>query len=280
MRTRLLHALAAWALCLGLLAHAQTIQPVQGSGQVVVELPPPTLVAPPVVTYTSVPGGVTLEGAAYLGSVKSVTYEKEANRFVLDDGSSFNCPIETKALREMALALAQDDLLGVSLSLQQNHVFGGIRESGRVATDLFDTDRFLANIVWGENWKGQNLAGGYKPVTVGGLEHALAVHFNFRGFNVSKNGMVYQPMGGHLHLVVLPIIPGAAPNGGDMVDPNPEGKVPNSVQRNADHIRSNLGHYQTVEPVAAAMRYGYAACFLRGLRNAGINLNDVAAQIK
>jgi len=230
----------------------------------------------------SLPAGVVLEGeGAGLDPVKTVTYDREKHEFVLDEKIRYACPVDLKDFLDLLRALAEDDRVGVSITSTNDLItYGKIKRKSPVAQALFDTDRFLSGLVFGqeEYYKGIELPGNFKPDRIVNPEPPMAATFVCQGnlFGVLEDRV--RVTSGDIAVLVAPLSKKRAPDGGHLVDEEvlKEGKFDEPVRRNLEWIRLSKAEILKMPIPDKARRLSEAAAFIRHLQKSGIDLKAFA----
>ena len=251
--------------------------------------------------YGGTPGGVALEGSANgLGPVKTVKYDPRYNALVMDNQLVYFIrmpPWDAAALcREIGRDNKNDDpkdkhegeRVAVSMGSvpKENIVFGApsTYQDTDIAHDLFLTDGFLANVVFGPygvyDWSvGYRFPNGYEPRRIDHFAHML-VYFTFRNFTFKTNGGALDLANESLDVTLMPIGTDRAPSGAFL----PDYKVletgwapPPAFVANANYLTSHLDYFRRERLIAKAFAYGELAAVFRSYKEAGIDLPALAA---
>jgi len=117
--------------------------------------------------YGSIPKGVILEDTADgIEDVFNISFNSQTDEFIINDESTYHCPLRKQEAADIFRSIAIDNRLGVSIIIgEKNIVYGALRQSHTVPQSLFAADMFLISIVfgWNENLRGVTLPGGYHP---------------------------------------------------------------------------------------------------------------------
>ena len=233
-------------------------------------------------TMGSIPGGVVLEGtAAGLGPIASLTYDAKFNAFVLDDRAVYFVKVPPRTVSVMCRAIAEDDRIGVSLG-DTHIVYGKLPRDSDIALDLLLADHFLGDIAFGsKDWTaGYKYAQGYEPkrsqIRFGG-----AAFFRFSGFKFEIVGKEIRVVDERFNDSLIPILETKAQDGGALPDEDAieNGSLPPEYVMNLRHLADNMNYYRRERIIDEVFSYGEVAAFLRGLKEAGVDLNEVAAGI-
>lgn len=261
-----------------------------------INVPPPVITqsAPPTTrqnsegimrNYRSIPGGVVLEGAAAgLGRVNKVLYDVKMNAIMLDDRAAYFLPIPAKSAAVLCWAIDQDAKVGVSLGAT-HIVYGAVPADTDLALDLKIADHFLGDIVFAQNdWtKGYRFANGYTPQKLqersGG---SVAVFFNFNGFQFAIQDEEVRLTHANFQVQLVPLSDKKSGEGGHLPDFDAitAGRTFKEYQANATHVAENIQYYRGENIVDRMFLYGEVAALIRGLKNAGVNLKEVAQTIE
>jgi len=230
----------------------------------------------------SIPGGIVLEGAAAgLGPIGSLTYDAKFNAFVLDDRAVYFVKVPPRTIAVMCRAIAADDRIGVSLG-DIHIVYGKLPPDSDIALDLLLADKFLGDIAFaGKDWTaGYRFAKGYEPRR-SQVGFRGAAFFRFSGFKFAIVGEEIRLVDESFNDSLIPILETKAQDGGALADEEAieQGSLPPEYVMNLRHIADNMKYYRHERIIDEVFSYGEVAAFLRGLKEAGVDLNEVAAGI-
>jgi hypothetical protein len=229
-------------------------------------------------------GGVVLEDTATgLASISELGYDRQFNALVFDGRAVYFIRIPPGIFAELCRALARDDRVGVSLG-QRRLVYGAVPRSSDLALDLTLADRFLGDIVFArDDWAaGYRFAGGYAPRAQTGPVSDIAVFFRFRGYGFELRGNEVVPTRGRVDVSLVPLSRQTAADGNLMPDFDAidAGNLPAQYEANARHLADNMPHYRREQIVQRTFVYGEVAALLRRLRSEGVDLEELAAQVR
>jgi hypothetical protein len=234
--------------------------------------------------YGSVPGGLVLEDTAVgLGSVKTARYEPARNAFILDERVVYVARISARSAAALARALAEDDRVGVSLGEEVEIVYGKLPKSSELALDLKLADNFLGDIILPpQEWTvGYRFANEFKPVQDLGSGTA-AVFFRLRDFQFALDGDKLNLAHARFDVRIVPIVAKRAPDGGYLPDFKAisagVGFEPYLI--GAEHVADNIEYYRKERIVERVLAYGEAAALFRGLKAAGVDLRELARNVR
>jgi hypothetical protein len=235
-------------------------------------------------SYRSIPGGVVLEGtAANLGPVTKVQYDARINALLLDDRAAYFVPIPAVSVAVLCRAIGQDTKVGVSLG-RTHIVYGAVPLDSDLALDLKIADHFLGDIVFAsDNWtKGYRFANGYKPQHPQDRGGNVAVFFKFNGFQFAIQNEEVRLAHANFQVQLVPLSEKKSAEGGHLPDFDAitAGRTFREYQSNATHIAENIQYYRQENIVDRMFLYGEATAFIRGLKDAGVNLDEIARTIE
>jgi hypothetical protein len=201
----------------------------------------------------------------------------------LADRAVYFSPIPRESAAVLATALAgDDDRVGVSLGSTELE-YGHIPKTSQVAIDLKVADHFLGDIVFANNElvSSYRFANDYHPVRDSGSGN-VAVFFKFKDFQFSVVDEQLQLAESSFDARIVPLLNEKAPDGGHMADLDgiSQGKRYPQYERSAEHVGQNINFYRKEKIVDRAFAYGEVAAFLRALKDANIDLNSLAANIR
>jgi hypothetical protein len=234
--------------------------------------------------YGSCPGGFVLEEAAVgVSAFKTVRYDPSANAFILDERVSYGLPISVRGAADLARALAEDDRVGVSLGEELEIVYGKLPRSSDVALDLKLADNFLGDIILPpQEWvMGYRFANGFEPRQDLGSGDA-AVFFKFSDLEFALQGERLGLARARFDVRIVPIVARKAPDGGFLPDFEAiaAGVGFEPYQAGASHIADNIDYYLKERIVERVLAYAEVAGLLRSLKAAGVDLHELARNIK
>jgi tetratricopeptide (TPR) repeat protein len=237
--------------------------------------------------YKSIPGGIVLEGKlGDLGSVGSVRYEPVLNAFVLDDRAAYFSPIPAHSAAVLARAIDEDDRIGVSVDPVV--VYGMVSKHSDVVLDLMLTDKFLAGFVFDAEAQtaGYRLENGFNPYHANYDTAKATVLFTFTNFQFAIHDEELQLTGANFYASIVPLAARRATDGANLPDLNAisargalSADVTNAVL-NATHVGENFNYYRREMIVARALAYGEIAALFRGLKDARVDLQELARRIE
>lgn len=144
-------------------------------------------------------------------------------------------------------------------------------------------DRFLGDIVFArDDWLGgYSFAGGLVPQKDAGLAVDLAVMFRFKGFAFEVRGREAVSSGGGMEVSLVPLSRDTAADGNLLPDYDAirAGSLSAPFEANARRLAENMQHYRREQIVQRTFIYGEVAALLRWLRDEGVDLNELAAQV-
>ena len=237
-------------------------------------------------TYGSIPPGATLEGVATgLGEIHSVRYDRRFNAFILDDRAAYFMRIPPKSVAVLCRAIDQDDKerVGVGITDKKHLIYGKMPSDSVVAWDLKMADKFFGDIVFGQNtWSaGYRFVNGFKPQPAQEDNLNIAVFFNFNGFDFEVQAEEVRLRRAAFDVKLFPLSQETTKEGGVLPDNDAisQGRMPLQYEANARHLAENIAYYRRERIVHRAFVYGEVAAFLRALKRAGFDLEDLAAHI-
>lgn len=235
--------------------------------------------------YGEVPGGVVLEGVARnFEDLKSVSYDKEKDEFVLNEKARYKNPLSRKDWVVIFRALKKDDLMGVSLSNGEPRVFGALSKSSEQVHNMIATDKLLGGIIYGlEQLVGDlKLPGGYKPKSVEKRKVVVIAFTVFTNYEFEKKQDRYALRDNSLNIQIIPLAKDKTDAGGHMADEATlQGFImEESDRQNINHIKSMQAEYFKMEPIGTTNRLGEAAAFARLVRDTNIDHDELLKQMK
>jgi hypothetical protein len=280
----------------GLITPKEQTQFFQGSSNRRTNLPPSTPVPayrdsnpPTTAAYSrelaehlgSVPGGVVLDGTADLEPFEKVTYDARFNAFVLDNRAVYFLQISPRTTIELCEALAQDVRIGVSIG-QVFISYGALSKDSEVAQDLMMTDHFLGDIAFGlKQWtRDYSFANGYQPQPYD-YSMSAAVFFRFSDFQFGQDEQQELYLAGaNFEDRFIPLSNQRAADGGGLPDETNAGQVAQGTSMNLQHLSENMAYYRQEKLIQQTYAYGEVAAFLRGLKQRGVDLAELARAIQ
>jgi len=233
--------------------------------------------------YKSIPGGIVLEGVAMgLGEVRRVQYDPRFNAFLLDDRAVYFMKVPRRSVAVLCEAIAADDKVGVSLG-RIHLVYGAVPPDSDVAMDLKLADHFLGDIVFArKDWTaGYRYANGFEPQANEDGIYSVAVFFNFNGFEFRIDQEEVGLSRVNLDVRLVPLSEGKSAEGGHLPDFDAisKGRVSRQYERNARHVAESIGYYRQERIIDRTFAYGEVAAFIRGLKEAGVDLRGLARSV-
>jgi len=236
--------------------------------------------------YKSIPPGVTLEGVPTgLGEIRSVRYDRRFNAFILDDRAAYFMKIPPKSVAVLCRAIDQDDqeLVGVGITAAKQLIYGKIPADSDIAWDLKLADNFFGDIVFGQNrWSaGYRFVNGFKPEPNHGESLDVAVFFTFKGFEFEIRAEEVRLTRAKFDVKLFPLSRDLTEEGGVLPDYKAieEGRMSREYEANAKHLADNISYYRRERIVNRTFAYGETAAFIRALKRADFDLEDLAAHI-
>lgn len=236
--------------------------------------------------YPSVPKGIVLEGAAVgIEPISSVSYDARRNAFIINDSAIYPNPVSPQDFKELCMALADHNHLGVSIRPDRSFfTYGRIGHDSRIARDLASADRLLGGVVFGmrEFIGGRQLPGGYVPKSIPPAQRRIisASTWKFKDFRFTKSGQnVYRRVDYNLDSELTPVRRDSrARDGGYTSDPEAaqRGEIEPADRDNHNHIMTNRGSYMTMPEIDRAAKIGEAASFIRWVRGGSANRGVVS----
>jgi hypothetical protein len=236
--------------------------------------------------YGEAPGGVVLEGIARgFEDIKTLSYDKDKNEFVINEKARYPNPISRKDWVTLFRALKKDDLLGVSLIDGSPRVYGEMSKNSEMIQNLVATDRLLGGILYGmdELIGDVKLPGGYKPKKIEKRKNHVIAFTAFTNYEFQKNKEgKYFLADNSLNIQIIPLAKEKSPTGGHMPD---EEALKNFVMEEADrenvnHLKTSQRDYFAMEPMGSTNHWGEAAAFARLVRETNIDHDDLLKQMR
>jgi len=237
--------------------------------------------------YKSVPGGVTMEGMGKgLGDVRNVRFRRADNSFVLNGSRAYEIPVTRTEMKEILLAIDQNDKMGVSLAGEQI-VYGALDKNHPIASAVRLVDKFLGHIAFGgqenEMFADYKMADGYIPKTYDGPQKSgMCVFFRFGDYVFKKKRNSYVLDSCDVTITLVPTQKDVqADDGGALPDFEAieENYMPDEWENNVRHISDHIDYYMKERMMRMVNCYGEAAAFSRALKQNGIDLKKLAASM-
>jgi hypothetical protein len=235
--------------------------------------------------YGGIPGGIVLEGTAIgLAEINSVRYDSRFNAFILNDNAVYLMKVPSKTVAVLCRAIAEDEMerVGVSLGKVQQ-VYGKVPKHSELALDMKIADHFLGDIVFAENdWtEGYRFADDFRPEPNQGESFSVAVFFTFNGFQFQVRQEEVQLTHSNLDVRFFPLSQSVTSEGGLLPDEDAiaKGRVCEQYELNARHIAEHISYYRRERIIDRIFSYGEVAAFIRELKRAGFDLEDLADHI-
>lgn len=237
--------------------------------------------------YKSIPGGVTLEGAGQgLEGITKVSFRKSDGYMVLNDSLTYEIPVTLQEMKEILLAISENDKMGVSLA-GEYIVYGALPRENDIALNIRLVDKLLGHIAFGghhdEEFGDYKLANGYQPKKNNRPRlSGMCVYFRFGDYRFKKNSARYELESSHLAIALVPTKKDErAKDGGALPDLNAieKGYLPDAWKKNCEHISANIDYYMKERMMRIVNCYGEAAAFARALKRNGIDLKKLAASM-
>jgi hypothetical protein len=234
--------------------------------------------------YGGIPGGIVLEGAATgLGRIDRVGYDPKFNALTVDDRAVYFARVPPRALAVLCRAIAQDERVGVSLG-RKHLVYGAVPPESDLAVDLKLADHFLGDIVFARSdWTaGYRFANGFRPRPNEDDSGHVAVFFNFNGFQFRVEQEEVHLAQVNFDVKLVPLTETAGADGSHQPDVSAisQGRVSRQYEANARHVADNIAYYRRERIIGRVFAYGEAAAFVRGLKQAGVDLRTLATRIE
>jgi len=237
--------------------------------------------------FVSSPGGVILQGkAAGLEWVTNVEYRPALNAYILNDRAIYFSPVPAHSAAVLARAIAYDNRIAVSIA-PERRVYGEVPRLSDVAADLMTADLFLA-VLQGGGPPWYRLAGGY-PRSPADASHGPVANFTplfvFKDFQFAMKDEELQLIAVNFDAHIVPLSVNKAADGGYLPDfdfLSSTRPLPANIRRavlGAEHLAGNFDYYRREIIVDRTLAYGEFAALLRGLKEAGVNLRDLAHRI-
>ncbi|GHS92955.1 hypothetical protein FACS1894107_10010 [Planctomycetales bacterium] len=232
---------------------------------------------------TGAQAGVVVEGTADgIAKPQKISYFAEKNRFTLDGGKIWRCPVPRDDLQEIVKALRLDDRLGVAAGARdETQIYGGMVRSSRLVAELQAADEFLRAMVYGDRARLRHavLPQNYQPMQVlAPRRRGSLMYLRFDGFRYRLTDGVYQPDGRSVELMLIPLLaePDAAGNPLPDYDALERGDVQPEDAGNVAHFTANQPEYLALPVLQSVVKIGETAAFVRLLRDGGFNLENMS----
>jgi hypothetical protein len=217
--------------------------------------------------YGSCPKGVVIEGKVLgIDKIATIHYQSKANQFVLDGEMIYAPPVSRETLFQLAMALARDDRLGVSLSITGSEIiYGALNPQSAAAREMLAADRFLSAIVWGEAIAA---ALPFAPAAPRNARRyrSVAVH-KFFDYRFGKYQNQYYRAQLKMANLVFPLATGADADA-DKFFAAPETQPVEPTDRdNAQSMQRHATEILALSEVKKVAELGEVAAFLRFLRD-------------
>jgi hypothetical protein len=228
--------------------------------------------------YGTIPGGVTLEGAALgLPRVETIHYDVKRNEFLLNGDLRYSSPVSRRETEEILSSIDRDRRLGVAVG-RKSAVYGALPQESPVAGALKFADAYLGVIVFGrDQWMaGHELAEGYSPKKDAEGNYPIAAHFIFKNYQFEARGRELNLARWQIDATLVPL---ARKESNGTYSPDlstlKENDVPEAFEANLQHVLAHAEHYTAHEKIKDAAAYGEVASFARALKQQGIDLDKL-----
>ncbi|GHS97473.1 hypothetical protein FACS1894108_03910 [Planctomycetales bacterium] len=223
--------------------------------------------------YGSCPKGVIIEGAAVgIDDVRSIQYIIDQNLFILNrdtpEEMSYVAPVSRDHLYQLAMALARDDRIGVSLGAAKSEiVYGGLNPKNQVVKDLLAADRLLTAVVLGEVADYPHVALPFAPRAARPRRYpAVCVH-KFFDYRFGKYRRQYYLASVKMANEIFPLAANPALDGGVLANPLTSEPLEPTDRENCLDVHRFSREMMAIPAVQKAVAIGEAAAFLRYLRD-------------
>lgn len=223
--------------------------------------------------YGSCPKGVILEGeASGIETIRTIKYLIDQNAFLLNQDARYTVPVSRKVLYQVAMALARDNRLGVSLTATQKVIaYGALEPKEDAAQKMLAADKLLTGAVIGNPryLHGVRLPEGVHPETPENRRFpAICVH-KFFDYVFSKKQNEYFRIQLKMANMLFPMADKPAVDGGFLPDKLSSGNLEPTDVANLRAVREHSEEFLAIPAVAEAAAIGETAAFLRFLRDRG-----------
>jgi HEAT repeat protein len=238
--------------------------------------------------FDSMGGGIWLLGFADLGAINNVWYDSRFNAFIVDDRAIYFVRVPPKSLAVLCRAIDRDkkERVGVSLGSALEGgglLYGEVPKDSDLAWDLKIADNFLGGIVFpgNNNWTaGYRFGNGFRPEKPGESWYGC-VNFMFTAFNFEIKQKELRLRDANLRVRLVPLSDSVAKDGGFLPDYDAIrlGRIPQQYGRNGNHVAQNISYYRRERIIDRMLAYCEVAAFIRTLKQAGFDLEDLANNI-
>lgn len=237
----------------------------------------------------SVGGGVMLEDvAAGLGQPASVRYDGRYGALVVNDRLVYFMKVLPWDAAALCREIAQDKrtLVGVSMGAKVL-IFGdnpALYQNSDVGRTLLLTDHFLGDFVFGwNNWtKGYKFPDNYLPKTAD-VTADMLVRFAFKSFRFEAQNDQLQLANLAVDVTMMPVSKAQATNGGMLPDEDALRRgyaPPAAFLANTQYFTAHFDFFRRERIVAKTIAYGELAALFRAFKQAGLNLDTLAAELE
>jgi len=235
--------------------------------------------------FGEVPKGVVLEGDAMgMEELKSITYDKEKNEFLINEKTKYKNPVDRKEFTQLLKALKEDDRIGVTLLEGQMKTYGKLGGGSAIISALTETDKILGGIIYGIDHllDGVKLPGDYKPKKAPDRKIPVVAFSNINRFIFEKSGDTYNRVGVSLDVTLIPLAEKKSQTGGHLPDETKfkEYIMEESDRHNLDHLHTYQTEYFKMPSFAKAVVAGEAAAFARHIRDSKIDSEVLLKSMK
>ena len=234
--------------------------------------------------YKSIPGGITLEGAASgLNNIKELSFDRTKNTFIINNSTTYRNPVSPFEMKSIIEALEKNDKLGVSLG-QPDIIYGDLKSGSIPSIYMKLADHYLGCIVFANSkWiRDQLFPNNFKPKAPFKFSGGYAVYFNFSNFLFNTENGRLTPEKSSFTTMIIPLTRTKGPQGGYLPDFKKisSGNIPSEFEKNAIHIINNTDFYMNEPRIAKTQAYGEAAAFARTLLKNEIDLDSIISKLK
>jgi hypothetical protein len=236
--------------------------------------------------YCDVPKGVVLEdGGEGLEELKTITFDKEKDQFVINGTATYKCPLPRKDWVKVFKSLIKDDRMGVTLVEGRPRLYGHISGDDKMVTPLVETDKLLGGILYGiPELLTVKLPGDYKPKVAKDRKIAVVAFTIFNKYQFYKNPKdnVYTRAGCNIEVQLIPLSETKTDNGGHLPDDEKmkEYVMEESDTANIEHMKKNLEEYLKIECIGQTAKMGEAAAFARWIRDSKVETKELLEKMK